>query len=150
MAYSPFAWVAGVSPLSAANMNHLEEQYGDAMADLTFHSRSTTLADIIVATPGNAALGASTWEAILDVSGGGPYYLIGGWVSGESTWISGLRYTIDAAGPTSKAPPGIWYGSSGSFGILVPCYAATSLKIEVQNADAGNPHGYVAQIIYRT
>ncbi len=151
MAYAKTTWNPGIAPgISAANLNNLETQYDEAMADLTFHTRSTTLADITVVAPGNAALGASTWEAILDVSGGGPYYLIGGFANGDNTQIDALRYTIDGAGPTSIAPPGIWYGSTGSFGILIPCYAATSLKIEIHNGDGANPHGYVAQILYRT
>ena len=33
MPYAPFAWVAGVSPLSAFNMNHLETQAGVTQAE---------------------------------------------------------------------------------------------------------------------
>ena len=37
MAYVKTTWVAGVTPLSAANLNHLEEQYDDADAELSTH-----------------------------------------------------------------------------------------------------------------
>ena len=151
MGYTKLDWVAGATPLSEANMDHLEEQYDEAVAELAFHSRSTTLADITELSPSNAALGASAWEDLINVSGGGPYYFIGGLVTTDSTWISLIRYTIDGAGPTSMAAllPAGATGGVGNIGSLLPVYALTSLQIEINNNDGGNPHAYTGKLWYR-
>ncbi|KKK57902.1 hypothetical protein LCGC14_3049820 [marine sediment metagenome] len=150
MPYTKLNWVAGVTPLSEANMDHLEEQYDEAVAELAFHTRSATLADITVLTPSNAALAASTWEALIDVTGSGPYYLISGLVTSDSVWIAPMRYTIDGAGPTTIGQMTKVGGGAWNIGMLIPVYALTSLKIEVQNSDGGNPHAYLAQLFYRS
>ena len=42
MAYVKTNWAAGVTPLSEANLDHLEEQYDEAAADLTTHTALDT------------------------------------------------------------------------------------------------------------
>ena len=43
MAYTPLLWVAGTTPLSAANLNNLETQYTEAAADIATHAANFSL-----------------------------------------------------------------------------------------------------------
>ena len=45
MAYVQTEWVAGVTPLSEANMDHLETQYDEAIADAGIHTKVRKTAD---------------------------------------------------------------------------------------------------------
>ncbi len=153
MGYTKLDWVAGVTPLSEANMDHLEEQYDEAVTELAFHTRSTTMADLTQTAVASAALAAATWEDILNISGAGPYFFMGGMVASDSSLIDTYRITIDGAAPQTFSTYGTAAatGFVGVQGALLPMiYAATSLRIEIHNADAVNPHPYQTQLWYRS
>ena len=152
MAYAKTTWNAGIAPgISAANLNNLETQYDEAVTELAFHTRSTTMADLTQTVVANAALAASTWEDILNISGAGPYFFMGGLVAGDSNLIDTYRITIDGAAPQTFSTYAAAVSFIGVSGAMLPMiYAATSLRIEIHNGDGVNPHAYQSQLWYRS
>ncbi len=147
------AWVEEGAPgLSAERLNHLEEQYDEAHAEIEkFFNEDTGFTDLSYASPYDTALAAQTWKTILDLSGDGPYWFLGGSIGTDHAAINKLRYTINGVGPFEPGASGgfQWMPGSGNAFVLIPIYAATSLKIEIWNNDASNPHGLSGRLIYR-
>ncbi len=147
-------WAPGGAPgISYDRLNHMEEQYDEAHAEIEkFFNEDTGFTDLNYVSPYNAALAAQTWDTVLDISGGGPYWFLGGSLGTDHSAVNKTRYTINGVGPFEpSAGAGFqWMPGSGNAFVFIPIYAATSLKIEIWNNDGANPHGYSGRLIYRT
>lgn len=89
MAYVQTEWVAGVTPLSEANMDHLETQYDEAKADLDAHEVLGTgvhgAGGDVLATDADIATHAALATGIHGVAGGTVGVIKSGNYAGNNT-----------------------------------------------------------------
>ena len=129
MAYTPFAWVAGVSPLSAANMNHLEEQYDEAVAeDLHFTE---------LVSGSHVTVGFGAWED-WDLSGIVPAGTIAVLVMMVQVVLGDAFSTKGARNNASALARLVRPLNNTTQFLLTPCDASRIIEI-YDNGDGGVP-----------
>lgn len=148
MPYSKTTWVTGTTPISAANMNNLETQYDEAMADGADYAEGEQ-SDISESSAGISTDGGS-WRTLLSLTSD-EYYLIAGFIQSMDTTIGNFGITID--GGTRKTYTGHTINVGG--GVTTKClhlptvHGASSIVIEVdQNGSSGQSIYY--EFIYKT
>jgi len=131
MAYVKTDWVAGVTPLSEANMDHLETQYDEAENWVFDH---------------NAAILGSTVHNNNNflIAYGAEGVTVSGLVNNTWTKVRGLT-AIAGGDPTTGIDITDWYGASGAYR---PADGAGCSATNIQDADAAFPPEINYSIVY--